>query len=205
MASAVPVRWLSPEEYLAVERRAAFKSEYYDGEIFAMAGGSRAHNLIAMNVGGELRQRLKTSGCEVFGADMRVKVPAGTLYTYPDVAVVCPPVQLEDEHGDTLLNPVVIFEVLSDSTESYDRGREFEHYRKLDALREYVLVSQDEPHVDHFTRAGDGSWVLRDAAGLDALLRLESLDCELPLREVYAKVEFPEPRPLQDDAPPSRR
>lgn len=205
MASAVPVPRIGPEEYLASERRAAFRSEYHDGEMFAMAGGTRAHGLIGMNIGGELRQRLKSSGCEVYGSDTRVKIPATGLYTYPDVSVVCPPVQLEDEHGDTLLNPVVIFEVLSDSTEAYDRGRKFEHYRKLVSLREYLLVSQNEAHVDHFARTDDGIWVLRDASGMEAVLRLKTIGCELPLSEIYAKVELPQPEPPQSDTRPSPR
>jgi Uma2 family endonuclease len=205
MASAVPVPWLSPEEYLAIERRAAFKSEYYNGEMFAMSGASLAHNTIAANIAGELRQRLRASPCRPVQSDMRVKIPPARLYTYPDVAVVCPPVQLEDDHGDTLLNPVVIFEVLSDSTENYDRGRKFEHYRKLASLREYLLVSQHAPHVEHYTRADNGTWVLRDATGLEAVLRLTSIGCELPLGEIYAKVELKEPEPEQTDAPPAER
>jgi Uma2 family endonuclease len=180
---------LTPAEYLARERQAPFKSEYFEGESYAMAGASRRHNRITLNTGAQLTARLKASGCEPFVSDMRVKVAATGLYTYPDVCVACPP-EFEDAGGDTLLNPAVIFEVLSDSTEAYDRGRKFEHYRKLPSLREYLLVAQHAPQIDHYVRGEAGVWLLREAAGLEARLTLETLDCELPLSEIYARVEF---------------
>lgn len=190
---------LSPEEYLACERRAAFKSEFYEGQMFAMAGASRAHNLLAGAFFAQLYNRLpRTSRCEAYVSDMRVKIPATGLYTYPDVSAACPP-EFEDAHGDTLVNPVVIVEVLSDSTEAYDRGRKFEHYRRLPSLREYLLVSQRERHVDHYVRQDDGTWLLREVAGADAVLTLAALGCELPLAALYERVELPESGPLRAD------
>ncbi len=204
MASALPLPWLSPEEYLALERRAATRSEYHDGETFAMTGGTRGHSLAIVNVASELRQRLKSSPCEVYQSDLRVRVGAANAYVYPDVAVAWPPIELEDAQGDTLLNPVLIVEVLSDSTEAYDRGRKFAWYRQIPSLRDYLLVSQREARVDHYTRTDDGAWLLRAADGLDAVLHLQALDCELPLREIYAKVDL-EPPLAPPDARPAQR
>ena len=188
---------LTPEDYLAIERSAEFKSEYFDGEIFAMAGASRAHNSIVLNTGSEIRQHLKNRSCKAYVNDMRVKVSPTGLYTYPDVVVVCGKEQFEDTHLDTLLNPTLIIEVLSDSTEAYDRGRKFEHYRHLDSLVEYVLIAQQRPHVESFRRQSDQHWLLTECSGLDATLRLQSIDCDLALAEIYAKVELSE-SPLAD-------
>ncbi len=188
---------LTPEDYLAIERSAEFKSEYFDGEIFAMAGASRAHNSIVLNTGSEIRQHLKNRSCKAYVNDMRVKVSPTGLYTYPDVVVVCGKEQFEDTHLDTLLNPTLIIEVLSDSTEAYDRGRKFEHYRHLDSLVEYVLIAQQRPHVESFRRQSDQHWLLAECSGLDGTLRLESIDCDLALAEIYAKVELSE-SPLAD-------
>ena len=181
---------LTPEDYLAIERSADFKSEYFDGEIFAMTGASAAHNIITLNVGSEIRQQLKNRPCIAYSNDMRVKVDPTGLYTYPDLVVVCGKAQLEDAHLDTLLNPTLIVEVLSDSTEAYDRGRKFEHYRKLESLAEYVLISQHWPHVESYRRQPDHHWLLTESSGLDGVLRLESIDCELALAEIYDKVEL---------------
>ena len=188
---------LTPEDYLAIERSAEFKSEYFDGEIFAMAGASRAHNSIVLNTGSEIRQHLKNRSCKAYVNDMRVKVNPTGLYAYPDVIVVCGKEQFEDTHLDTLLNPTLIIEVLSDSTEAYDRGRKFEHYRHLDSLVEYVLIAQQRPHVESFRRQSDQHWLLAECSGLDGTLRLESIDCDLALAEIYAKVELSE-SPLAD-------
>lgn len=181
---------LTAEDYLAIERSADFKSEYFDGEIFAMTGASAAHNIITLNVGSEIRQQLKNRPCIAYSNDMRVKVDPTGLYTYPDLVVVCGKAQLEDAHLDTLLNPTLIVEVLSDSTEAYDRGRKFEHYRKLESLAEYVLISQRWPHVESYRRQPDHHWLLTECSGLDSVLRLESIDCELALAEIYDKVEL---------------
>ena len=181
---------LTPEDYLALERSADFKSEYFNGEIFAMTGASESHNTIAVNVSSEIRQQLKKRPCKVYANDMRVKVDPTGLYTYPDVVVTCGKAQFDDTHLDTLLNPVLIVEVLSDSTEAYDRGRKFEHYRKLDSLVEYVLIAQNRPHIESYRRQADQQWLLREYSELDGTLRLLSIDCDLALAEVYDKVEL---------------
>jgi Uma2 family endonuclease len=181
---------LTPEDYLAIERSADFKSEYFDGEIFAMTGASEPHNLIVINTVRELSVQLKKRPCKLYANDMRVKVDPTGLYTYPDLVVVCGKAQLADPHLDTLLNPTLIVEVLSDSTEAYDRGRKFEHYRKLESLVEYVLISQHWPHVESYRRQPDHHWLLTECSGLDSVLRLESIDCELALAEIYDKVEL---------------
>ena len=185
-----PKLYLSPEDYLAIERRAEFKSQYFDGEMFAMSGASEAHNLIVVNTLGEIRQHLKKRPCKVYANDMRVKVSPTGLYTYPDVVVVCGQARFEDTHLDTLLNPTLIIEVLSDSTEAYDRGRKFAQYRSLESLAEYVLIAQDRPQVECYQRQPDQHWVLTESHGLDSVVRLHAIDCELPLAEIYDKVDF---------------
>jgi len=189
MASAAFEKRFSPEEYLALERKAGFKSEYHDGFITAMAGTSREHNLITLNFGREISSQLKERPCEAYVSDMRVHIDRTGLYTYPDVVVVCGEPQFEDDAVDTLLNPTVIVEVLSPTTEAYDRGKKFLHYRRLPSLREYVVVSQDKVLVERFTRRGD-DWVLTELNQIDDTLRLASIECELPLREIYAKVKL---------------
>jgi Uma2 family endonuclease len=178
---------LSPQDYLAIERDAEWKSEYLNGERVAMTGGSFEHGLLLGNTARLLGQELLARPCVVVPSDLRVKVSATGLYTYPDIVVVCGERQFDDENRDTLLNPILLVEVLSPSTEAYDRGKKFEHYRTIESLREYVLVAQREPRVDHYLRQEDGSWLFRSATGLDAVLPLPSLDCELPLADVYAK------------------
>lgn len=178
-----------PEEYLAFERRSEEKHEYLAGEAFAMTGASREHNLIVTNVVAELRQQMKGRPCQVYPNDMRVKVDASGLYTYPDVAVVCGEARFEDEQVDTLLNPTLIVEVLSDSTEAYDRGEKFEHYRKLPSLAEYLLIAQDRPHVEQYVRQADGHWLLAEWHGREATARLPSIDAALALVEVYDKLD----------------
>ncbi len=180
----------TPEEYLALERQAQCKSEYYAGEIFAMAGASRWHNLIVANVVGELRAQLKGRPCTTYPSDMRVKVSATGLYTYPDVIVVCGEAEFEDNQQDTLLNPTLIVEVLSDSTEAYDRGGKFAHYRKLPSLMEYVLIAQTKPHIEHYVRQPDNRWLLSEADSLSDTVHLPSIDCRLALAEVYDKVDI---------------
>lgn len=191
--------YLSPAQYLALERVAEERSEYLDGEMVAMTGGSRNHGLIVGNLVRELGSQLRDRPCEVYPTDLRVQVAQTGLYTYPDVTVVCGEPRFEDEQLDTLLNPTVILEVLSPTTESYDRGRKFEHYRTLGSLVEYLLVSQSQPRIERFLRQGEGAWLFSDAAGLEAVLALPSIGCELALAEVYAKVRFPG---ADDGAPP---
>jgi Uma2 family endonuclease len=190
--SSQPQPRFTPAEYLALERKALYKSEYLDGEIFAMSGASREHNLIALNVGAELRAALRQRPCEVYVGDMRVKVSPTGLYTYPDVVVACEEPQFEDAEVDTLLNPTVLVEVLSPSTEDYDQGKKFEHYRTLISLQEYLLVAQETPHLVHYVRQPDHTWVLSETRRLDDTLYLPSISCHLSLAEVYAKVSFAE-------------
>lgn len=187
-----PVPNLSPAEYLALERQAETRSEYHDGELVAMVGASREHNLVVLNSGREITSQLKGRPCETYANDMRVKVPAVNRYFYPDLVIVCGEPQFEDDAVDTLLNPTVIIEVLSDSTERFDRGKKFSFYRTLPSLRGYLLIAQDEYRIDAYRKDNDGRWLLEDAQGLDAILDLGVADCALALREVYDRVVLPE-------------
>ena len=180
---------LTPEEYLARERKALTKSEYRNGRIYAMPGASRAHNLIVANTLVEIHLQLRNRSCEVYPSDMRVKVSTAGLYTYPDVVVVCDEPQFDDTHFDILLNPTVLIEVLSPSTAAYDRGEKFASYQKLDSLCEYVLVSQDRVRVEHYLRQ-DQKWNLTEFRSLDNVFQLVSIGCELSLQAIYAKVQF---------------
>lgn len=182
--------YLTPEEYLAIERAAEYKSEYYGGEMFALAGASRRHNLVIGNLVFALNARLGSSSCEVYTSDMRVKVNELGKYTYPDVVVACGEPQFEDTDQDTLLNPTVIVEVLSESTEAYDRGRKFEHYRTIEALREYILVAQDRYRIEQYIRQDDGRWIFTEIAGPDSTLVLAAIGCEIPFVEIYNKVQL---------------
>jgi Uma2 family endonuclease len=180
--------YITPEEYLAVERSSEGKSEYLNGEIFAMTGASRRHNLIATNLVVSLGNQLKGRPCEIYVSEMRVKVNEIGLYTYPDVAVVCGEPQLEDKYVDTLLNPTVLIEILSTSTERYDRIAKSDYYRRLESLAEYLLVAQKQYRVEQYTRQSDGDWILTETDSLDGIVDLQSIKCLLPLREVYDKV-----------------
>ncbi|MCL4834851.1 MAG: Uma2 family endonuclease [Caldilineaceae bacterium] len=186
--AAVKVR-VTPEEYLALERKAETRSEYVNGEIYAMAGASREHNLIALNLAAELRTQLRSRSCETYVSNMRVRVKATGLYTYPDVVVVCGRARFDDKELDTLVNPTVLAEVLSPSTEAYDRGGKFAHYRYLESLQEYVLIAQDRMQVEHFARRGS-QWLLTAYNRPDEVLALPSIECALPLQEIYARVEL---------------
>lgn len=187
--SAVP-RYLSPQEYLALERASEIRHQYYRGEMFAMSGASRAHNTINVNLVRAVANQLAGGPCQAYVNDMRVKVAAAGLYTYPDLAVVCGEQAFEDDHVDTLLNPTVIAEVLSDSTEAYDRGKKFARYQQLQSLREFVLLSQDRVRVEHYLRQGE-QWVLTAFSKLDDTLVLSTINCRVELRDIYDRVEFP--------------
>jgi Uma2 family endonuclease len=158
--------------------------------MFAMAGGTRAHSLVATNLARELGNRLKTRSCVTYNADLRVKVEATGLLTYPDVSVVRGPQRFLDAEEDTLLNPTLLAEVWSDSTEAYDRGRKFAHYRLIPSLRHYLLVSQKEPRIELLSQAGGGEWRWREVTGLDGLLPLPALEIDLSLSEVFFQVVF---------------
>lgn len=187
-----PKPLLTPDDYLALERGADVKSEYLDGEIFAMTEAGESHNLIVINAIRELSLQLKKRPCKLYANDLRVKVDPTGLYTYPDLVVVCGKPQFDDACLGTLLNPTLIVEVLSDSTEAYDRGRKFEHYRKLASLEEYVLVAQNRAHIDSYRRQPDHRWLLTECEGPEGQLRLHAIDCELALAEIYDKVDFPD-------------
>jgi len=187
MASQPKPRY-SVEEYLEIERAAEFKSEYIDGYIVAMSGASEPHNLIVTNVVSELRGQLKARDCRVYSSDMRIDVREQGLFAYPDVVVVCGDPELSDSKLDNLRNPVVIIEVLSKSTESYDRGVKFMKYRRIESLQEYLLVSQDTPLVERYIRQPNDHWLMSEALGLEAVVHMSSIDCDLKLVEAYDKV-----------------
>jgi Uma2 family endonuclease len=191
--STVPEPRYTPADYLARERAADHKSEYYQGQIFAMAGASLAHNLIAKNLIRRLDEALEGRDCLVLPGDMRVKCPTG-LYTYPDVVIACGDTQFDDKQRDTLLTPTVIIEILSPSTEAYDRGKKFEHYRTIPSLKEYVLIAQDRVSIAKFLRPNDaGPWTWTVQIERDESLTLGSCCATLRIADIYAGVEFPPP------------
>jgi Uma2 family endonuclease len=181
--------YFTPEEYLELERQAEYKSEYCNGEIFAMGGASPRHVLIVTNVASELRAQLKDRPCTVYAADLRVRVSSTGLYTYPDV-VVCDTPGFADDQKDTLINPTLIVEVLSKSTKNYDRGEKFEQYRTLASCKEYVLIAQDKHHVEHNVRQPDNTWLLSETNHVEDYIELVTIGCTLLLSEVYAKVNL---------------
>jgi Uma2 family endonuclease len=191
LMSTVSKPYLTAEEYLAIERKAETKHEFYRGEMFAMVGGSRPHNHITVNIAASLWQRLRDGDCIVYSSDQRVKVAAAGLYTYPDVTVQCGEPEFEDQQEDTLLNPLVLVEVLSPSTADYDRGGKFALYRQLPSLQQYVLVGQDRAAVEHYVREAD-HWLFSELKGREAVLSLPSLACDLPLADIYLKVQLKE-------------
>ncbi len=189
--SSVAEKRFTPDEYLRLERAAETKSEYDDGVIFAMSGASERHNLLVAGIVRSAGNRL-ASRCRVYPSDMRVRIQKPTRFFYPDVTVVCGQSHLADDQRDVLLNPLVIFEVLSDSTAAFDRGRKFLSYQALESLQEYVLVWQDEYLVEYYRRDA-GQWLYAVARGLDAVLPLSSAECEIPLRDIYYQVELAPP------------
>lgn len=189
----LPQRKYTPEEYLALERQAEQRSEYYAGEIFAMSGASRRHSLIAGNIFASLHGQLRGRPCEVHMNDMRVKVSPAGLYTYPDVVALCGQPQFDDNQRDTLLNPTVIIEVLSPSTEAYDRGNKATQYRQLPSLCEHLLVSQEQMHVEQYIRQADGQWLFSEVNGQEARLHLPSIQAVLLLAAIYDNVSLDSP------------
>lgn len=196
MATSAAQTHLTPEEYITLERKAIpdaekIRSEYVNGKIIGMSGASFAHNLITSNIYIELGTRLKGSGCAVLANEMRVSSPFTSSYFYPDIVVVCDEPRFEDDAFDILLNPIILIEVLSPSTEAYDRGEKFSHYRQLPSLQEYILVAQDRICVEIFRRQED-DWILTYFQDLEDHLPLISIQSELPLHEIYDRVTFPE-------------
>ena len=187
MSSLAVETLLTPEEYLASERRATVKNEYLNGEILAMSGASLAHTRITVDIATELNIQLRGRGCEVIASDMRVKTSPKGAYFYPDVVVFCGEPEFEDNVFDTLLNPIIVVEVLSPSTEAYDKGEKFSHYQELTSLREYILVSQDRIRVEQY-RLVKTQWVQTEFHTPEDVLRLASIGCELPLQDIYRRV-----------------
>ena len=189
MASVAAQTLVTPEEYLVFERKAEFKSEFFNGEIIEMPGASNAHNLITVNTINGIYNQVVEQGCRVYGSDMRVGTSPVTSYLYPDVTVVCDEPHFEDDVFDTLINPLVLVEVLSPSTEARDRGEKFAYYRQLESVQEYILISQDRVRVEHYLRQGE-KWVFEELREFTDVLRIVSIACELPLQHIYRLVEF---------------
>lgn len=188
--TAQPKHYVTSDEYLAFERTDDKKHEYLAGTIYAMAGGSARHNRIAGSTYATLYAQLRQRQCTVYPSDMRVKVIQTELYTYPDITIVCGNEQYEDKKEDTLLNPTIIIEVLSPSTEKYDRGKKFQHYRTILSLREYILIAQDTYHIERFARQSDNTWVLSEASSREDSIDITTIQCVLRLEEVYEKALF---------------
>lgn len=176
---------LTEERYLETERLAETKSEFHDGQMFAMAGGSFNHSVLALNVALLLRQRV-SPGCTTLNSDMRIKIQAGGVFTYADCLIICGPPQFDSGRTDVILNPLLIVDVLSPSTEGYDRGKKFELYRTIPSFREYLIVHQDRRHVEHFSKQDDGSWLLREYAGESASVAIARIGAQISLAELYA-------------------
>ena len=191
---------LTPTEYLKIERASEFRHEFVNGEMFAMAGGSPQHSAIKVNLSREVSTRLKGRPCTAFDSDLRIQVSPTGLYTYPDLSVVCGELEFDDDQQDTVLNPTLLVEVLSGSTEAYDRGEKFAHYRQIASLREYVLISQKSPLVERYLRNPDDTWTLTAVIGLEASIHLLTIDLTLPLAEVYDRVKFDESDSLRPGA-----
>lgn len=184
MAS-LPATRLTEDEYLAIERVAETKSEFHEGQMFAMAGGTPVHSQLSTRMGG-LLDRGVPKGCRTYNSDLRIKVVSVGMYTYADSVVVCGDLQCDGDHRDVVVNPLLLVEVLSPSTEAYDRGKKFELYRTIPTFREYLLVHQDRPHTEHYSRQEDGSWLLRERAGPDAAAKIARLNVQISLADLYA-------------------
>jgi Uma2 family endonuclease len=184
---------------------AAYKSDYYDGEIFAMSGGTSRHSLITLNIGGELRQRLKAKPCAAYESNQRLVVQATGLRCYPDVTIYCGELKYDpaDSQSETATNPTIIFEVLSKSTEGYDRGTKARNFRQIESLQAYIFVSQTSPNVEVFRREADGDWKLHETIGLDSNVLIPRIDVSLPMAEIYDRVIFPEHEEYEEE--PERR
>lgn len=190
MAQPAEHRSYTPEEYFAIEERAEYRSEYIDGEIFAMAGGTANHNRIVRDVVIALNSELEDKGCEAFMNDLRVQLQKNRRYAYTDVVIVCGEPEFVKNRQDTITNPIIIIEVLSDSTKDYDRGSKFAAYREIQTLREYILIEQDRVHIESFVKEEDGTWRLRDYNDITGNIPFVSLDIAIPIQTIYRRVEF---------------
>ncbi|HWS90734.1 MAG TPA: Uma2 family endonuclease [Pyrinomonadaceae bacterium] len=180
----------TPEEYLDLERQSEIRHEFLDGTVYAMSGESLAHSIICFNLAGALHPQLRGTKCSGLSPNMKVRAGEAGLYAYPDLAVFCGEAVFHDKHKDVLLNPTVIFEVLSRSTQAYDRGEKFERYKSIETLRDYVLVSQDRPRLEHFSLQPDGTWAHTELEGTDAALALDSINCRVALADIYDRIDF---------------
>jgi Uma2 family endonuclease len=207
MSIAQPIRRFTPQEYYQLERAADCKSDYYDGEIFNMSGGTSRHSLICVNLVGELHQKLKGKPCTTYGANLRLRVMSNGLRCYPDASVYCDRLQYdpEDDGIETATNPTVLIEVLSKSTEAYDRGFKSKSYRTIQSLKAYALVSQTTPFVETYIRQSDGSWQLRESAGPDKAISLSPIGVEVSLADIYDRVEFGDSESESSEKPSNTR
>lgn len=180
----------TPAEYLAMEALADYKSEYYNGEIFAMSGGTVEHSRITMDCARTLADAMGNQPCELFSNDLKIRIESSSSYYYPELSAVCGPPKFEDPKKTILTNPVLIVEVLSESTESFDRGKKFHRYQQISTLREYVLIAQSEAQIDVFYKGENGIWMLHSYAGMDAVMKLQSLKIDVKLSDIYRRVEF---------------
>src|SRR5712692_9017329 len=180
---------LTPDEYLAFERRSELRHEYVDGELFAMSGASRRHIQAVVNLSREISAQFKSRPCFVYTNDMRVRIMGTSRYVYPDAVALCGSPLFEDQEQDTLTNPNLIVEVLSTTTEAYDRGEKFEYYRRIETFTEYVLIAQGKPHVEQFSRQSNGQWLFTETSGMEKTIELPSVGCKLSLAELYDKAE----------------
>lgn len=185
-----PQKIYSPQQYVALERAAEWKSEFFNGQIYAMAGGSPTHAQLTINVGSLLHQQLRGQSCRTFSSDLRVQISATGAFVYPDVTVACPPLHFSDEDDYALTNPVVVIEVLSPSTEAHDRGAKWGHYQQISSLRDYILVAQDQARLEHYSRQDDGSWRYHVVQNAESAVQLDSIGCHLNIGDVYEGVEF---------------
>ena len=190
MGLPIRVKKVTPIDYLAFERGAEGRHEYFDGEIFAMSGGTARHRLIQTNLLAVLWHALKGRPCTVYNNDLRILIDKAGLYTYPDASIICGALEFPAGEDDIVLNPTVIFEVLSDSTEAYDRGRKFGHYRQIPSLEEYVVISQKEPLIETNRRNLDQTWTMTESRGTSATMILASVGLTLSLAEIYDRVDF---------------
>lgn len=183
-------KYVTPEEYLAIEESAEYRSDYYRGEIFALAGGSINHNRIVRNLSTKLDTALDKSKCEAFINDLKVWIKEKELFTYPDVIVVCGKKEFYQDRDDTIINPIVIIEVLSESTKNYDRIEKFEFYRSIPTFQEYLLVDQYRVHIDHYYFESKGKWIYTEYKDMNEVLQFNKIQVQAPLKDIYNRVEF---------------